>query len=304
MTKLKYQDIAFSKKSVLKIEQANKIIAEYQAQGFDLTLRQLYYQFVARGIIPNNDKEYKKLGDVISNARLAGLIDWESITDRTRFLRDHPHWESPSNILNACSSQFLLPKWNTQPAYCEVWIEKDALIGVIEGVCQDLDVPYLACRGYASASEVWRAGNGRFRGAIARGKKCHLFYLGDHDPSGLDMTRDVQARLDLFTGRKGKVKVKRLALNMDQVEAFSPPPNPTKMSDSRASWYVEKFGETCWELDALEPAFIAGLIRGAVEGIRDQELWNIGLERERAARDHLAAVAGKWNEVVEWLHRD
>jgi hypothetical protein len=107
MTKLKYQDIAFSKKSVLKIEQANKIIAEYQAQGFDLTLRQLYYQFVARGIIPNNDKEYKKLGDVISNARLAGLIDWESITDRTRFLRDHPHWESPSNILNACSTGLL-----------------------------------------------------------------------------------------------------------------------------------------------------------------------------------------------------
>jgi hypothetical protein len=81
---IKYKDFNFRSASLSVIELANSIIAEYQAQGYDLTLRQLYYQFVARGIIPNSDAEYKKLGSVINDGRLAGLIDWDSITDRTR----------------------------------------------------------------------------------------------------------------------------------------------------------------------------------------------------------------------------
>lgn len=300
---IQYESVNLRPETRARIDQANAIIAEYEAQGFVLTLRQLYYQFVARGIIANNEREYKKLGDVISSGRMAGLISWEAITDRTRFLRDLAHWNhpTPTDIVDACSRQFRLPKWDRQPYYCEVWIEKDALIGVIEGVCEELDVPYLACRGYASASEVWRAGHERFRNRLHRGKSCVVFYLGDHDPSGLDMTRDIQDRLDVFTGEPGGVEVKRLALNMDQVNEHNPPPNPTKMTDSRAGSYVHEFGETCWELDALEPAMIAELIRGEVLAIRDEKDWRSAEREETKAREHLAGVAEHWQGVVKYL---
>lgn len=295
--RIAYQTINLRSASLVKIARANGIIAEYAAQGFTLTLRQLYYQHVARGLIDNNEREYKRLGDLISNGRLAGMIDWNAIQDRTRFLRDLSHWDHPKTIVETCAKQFRLPKWENQPCYCEVWIEKDALLGVIEGICSSLDVPYLACRGYASASEVWRAGHERFRHKLAMGKDCTVFYLGDHDPSGLDMSRDVQDRLDLFTRQPGQVVVKRLALNMSQVDAHNPPPNPTKLSDSRAEGYMALYGETCWELDALPPATISDLVRNEILAIRDDDEWNSCLVEEERYKRQLASVANEWDNL-------
>lgn len=281
------------------VEHANSIIEEYAKQGFDLTLRQLYYQFVSRNLLANTEKNYKRLGCVIADARLAGLIDWDAITDRTRYVRDLSHWDSPQSIVETCSQQFRYAKWEDQPYYVEVWIEKDALIGVIEGVCQELDVPFLACRGYASASEVWGAGHRRFRPRRRAGKNCLVLYLGDHDPSGIDMSRDVRDRLEMFCG--GPVEVNRLALNADQVEQYNPPENPTKMTDSRAEDYVARFGEHCWELDALEPAVIAALIRVAVNDIRDDDLWEEAVEREQEARRKLGLVSERWEKLTAKL---
>ena len=128
MPKIKYQDFNFRAGTLELITTANKIIAEYQAQGYDLTLRQLYYQFVARGIIPNSPASYNKLGTVVNDARLAGMIDWEAIVDRTRELRTLSHWDDPSSIVEACSKQFNLDLWDKQHFRPEVWIEKDALV--------------------------------------------------------------------------------------------------------------------------------------------------------------------------------
>lgn len=300
MPKIKYQEVNFQAESLAKIEIANEIVAAYHAQGLDLTLRQLYYQFVSRSHIANNEREYKKLGSIINDARLAGLIDWEAIVDRTRYVRQLAHWDSPQNIVDSCASQFRTDKWNIQPEYVEVWIEKDALIGVIEGICEESDVPYLACRGYASASEVWRAGQ-RIQKKIEDGKEVTIFYLGDHDPSGIDMTRDVEARLNLFAG-SDEIHVKRLALNMDQVEEHQPPPNPTKMSDSRANWYVDRFGDECWELDALDPATIRELVGDAIAEHRNKRLWSKSVRTENDGRRKLSSVAKNWDSVVEFLN--
>jgi len=155
MPKIKYQDFQFRPATLALIETANRIIAEYQAQGFDLTLRQLYYQFVSRDIIPNTQQSYKNLGSVINDARLAGMIDWETIVDRTRELRTLPHWNDPSDIVDACAGQFNLDRWKDQKYRPEVWIEKDALVGVFQRVCRELDVPLFSCRGYTSQSEMW-----------------------------------------------------------------------------------------------------------------------------------------------------
>lgn len=307
MPKIQYEQIRLRADSLKIIDQANQIIAEYQAAGFTLTLRQLYYQFVARDIIPNTERSYKNLGSTIERGRMAGLIDWEAIEDRTRFVRDRSAWNAPADIVATCARQFHICYWDTQPTYVEVWIEKDALIGVIEGVCTEYDLPYLACRGYASASEVWRAGHERFRPKLKparalKPKRCHVLYLGDHDPSGIDMTRDVQDRLRTFAGEG--VTVERLALNRDQIDQYDPPPNPTKLTDSRATGYIDQHGEDCWELDALEPQVIADLIEARVRDLIEWGAWDRVHERETDGRDELRRVAEHWDSAVMGADED
>lgn len=297
MPKITYISKRFSSDTLVVIMAANNIITEYQEQGFTLTLRQLYYQFVARGLLPNKQSEYKRLGGIISDARLAGLVDWYSIEDRTRYLRSRAHWSDPAEIIEDSARGYSLDMWEGQPYRPEVWIEKDALVGVIEGVCNELDTPYFACRGYSSQSEQWRAGR-RLANYSGGGQKPIIFHLGDHDPSGIDMTRDNRERLWLFGG---ELELRRLALNMDQVETHNPPPNPAKLSDSRAAGYVAKHGYDSWELDALEPAFIAELIRDAINDVRDLEKWDERAAREAEERDQLSQLSARWGEVVEFL---
>lgn len=146
MPKICYRKKKFSPDRLDKIEKTNIIVAEYKAQGYELTLRQIYYQFVSRGYVANNMREYKNLGDVINDGRLAGLIDWEALVDRTRALKDLAHWDDPADIIAACAKQFRLDKWDNQPVRVEVWVEKDALVGILERVCEEMDVPYFSCR--------------------------------------------------------------------------------------------------------------------------------------------------------------
>jgi hypothetical protein len=247
MPKIRYQRLNLSQEKRAIISQANEIIGTYTEKGLDLTLRQLYYVFVAQDLFPedrkwrsaggrwvrdangtkNAEPNYKWLGDAIADGRLCGLLDWDAITDRTRFVRREPHWRDPADIVDSCARQFAIDKWDRQPQYIECWIEKDALIGVIEGVCKESDVPYFACRGYASISEIWRAGNGRFLSKLQNEKQCTILYLGDHDPSGIDMAHDIRKRVNMFAGGTDAITIERLALNMDQIQFYNPPPNPT-----------------------------------------------------------------------------
>ena len=304
MPKICYRKKKFSADREEKITKANEIIEEYKQQGFELTLRQLYYQFVSRGLIPNNQREYKNLGDVINDARLAGLIDWEAIVDRTRNLRSLSHWENPSSIISACANQFRNDKWESQPRRVEVWIEKDALVGVIEGICESLDVPFFSCRGYTSQSEMWSAAM-RLR---AYWKEHHqdplVLHFGDHDPSGIDMTRDIQDRLQEFAFGNTighKIELRRMALNMPQVEQYNPPPNPAKLTDSRCEGYIEEHGDQSWELDALEPKVIADLIRDEVLSVRDEDKWTAAVAAEEEHKRLLKAVSDDWETITENL---
>jgi hypothetical protein len=300
MPKISYVTKSFSNGSLIIIEKANEIIAEYADQGFDLTLRQLYYQFVSRGLIPNKDTEYKRMGSIINDARLAGLIDWNAITDRTRNLRGLSHWKTPGDIIHSAAASYHIDKWATQEYRVEVWIEKDALVGVIAGVCEELDIPYFSCRGYTSQSEMWVAGQ-RLLKYIRAGQTPMVFHLGDHDPSGKDMTRDIIDRLNLFSN--SRLDLQRLALNMDQVEQYNPPPNPAKITDSRAAAYIAEFGDESWELDALEPTVMADLIKDAAGAVMDQDAWDEAVEEEEHGRALLNRAAMDWGTVQRDLER-
>lgn len=282
--RIAYEQRRFSKDSLQVIEQANSIIESYQNQGFTLTLRQLYYQFVSRDLVSNTVKSYKRLGSIINDARLSGLVSWDAIEDRTRNLRSLATWDEPADIMDAVVKQYKIDMWDNQVYRPEVWIEKDALVGVIERVCNRYRVPFFACRGYNSQSEQWAAGR-RMLTHIENGQTPVVLHLGDHDPSGIDMTRDNMDRLSVFA--EASVVVERLALNMDQVRQYKPPPNPAKSTDSRYEDYLENFGEESWELDALEPSIIEDLIESAITGFLDEDLWREAGVKEESDRGKL-----------------
>jgi hypothetical protein len=288
----------FRPKTLAVIEQANSIIAEYEAQGFTLTLRQLYYQFVARDLIENTLSEYKRLGSIVNDGRLAGLIDWSAIEDRTRSLRTHAAWDSPEDIVGDSASQYQEDPWRDQCWRPEVWVEKSALLGVIEPVCTEYRVPYFASIGNNSQTVQYEAGK-RFRRHLDQGLTPLVLHLADHDPNGIDMTRDNRDRLAMFAGEE--IRVKRVALNIDQVRRYRPPPNFAKEADSRFRRYVEQFGEECWELDALSPAVIADLIREELGALIDARSWKRSLAAEKRSRALLDKVAENWAKVEKYI---
>lgn len=298
MPRIRYVERRFNTATTEIIGQANTIIAEYAAQGYDLTLRQLYYQFVARDLLPNTVQSYKRLGSIINDARLAGLIDWDRLVDRTRGLESPNTWGSPEEIVQVCARTFQHDLWTTQPYRPEVWVEKEALAGVFEGVCGQLRVPHLSCRGYVSQSEMWRAGRRMQR--IVKGDQTPLIlHFGDHDPSGIDMSRDIADRLKMFAG--ATVEVRRLALNRPQIDEYDPPPNPAKDTDARFADYQREHGDESWELDALEPAILTGLVEAEILAVREEDPWAAAVAEEEEARRLLTAVAGQWDDLTEGL---
>lgn len=264
--------------------QVQKVMEEYAAQGYVLTLRQLYYQLVSRDIIPNRIQAYKSLGDIVSNGRLSGMLDWAMIEDRVRVPSQNTHWDSPKQILQAAIRSYYRSRWDNQEDYIEVWCEKDAVSNIIEPVCRQWDVLFMANRGYSSQTAMYD-GYRRLQAAYHKGKNIHVIYLGDHDPSGMDMTDDIGKRLGLFlTGSEsGFFKANRIALNMDQVDEYQPPENPAKVTDSRYGKYVAEFGESSWELDALEPSILSSLVEGAITSHVDQYEWD---QVERIEEEH------------------
>lgn len=298
-----FKEQSFYASSRKLIEQANQIGLEYIKLGYSLTLRQLYYQFVARDLLKNTVNNYKRLGSIINDARLAGLLDWDLIEDRTRWLRQIPNYLDPQDFLENVIRNYAEDLWRDQPFYCEVWIEKDALSGVIANICNEWRVPYFPCRGYASQSEVYQAGKRLEAERIIRRRDgVVIFHLGDHDPSGIDMTRDNADRLSMFA--RMPVEIRRLALNMDQVEQYDPPENPAKETDSRFADYADKFGDSSWELDALEPTVITELVGNAIESVVDVDDFEQKRDMETANRERLQEVADRWEDVAKFLRPD
>lgn len=283
-----YEPMTLRQSSLDTLGIVNEIVERYEGAGLSLTLRQLYYQMVAHGHIPNNDREYNKLGRLVNQGRLQGLISWTAIEDRTRSLRGLETFKTPEKAVERVARSYRRDLWANQEWRPEVWIEKDALSGVIQGVCNRHRVDFFACRGHVSQSEMWRAGQ-RLASYIEKGQRPIIFHLGDHDPSGVHMTDDNRDRLTMFAGVP--VMVVRLALNMDQIEELKPVPNPAKLTDTRAQAYVERFGYTSWELDALDPSYIDNLIEVNVARLKDPVMWDEDLRREVDERQYLADIA-------------
>jgi hypothetical protein len=299
MTRIAYREQRFQQKTLSVIERANSIIDAYTRAGYKLTVRQLHYQMVVRNWQENTQKAYRNLSQVISDARYAGLVDWDSIEDRGRPVHRQSHWDNPGDILRSAATSFTVDKWDGQAYQPEVWIEKEALIGVIEPICERWDVSFFACKGYASTSCAYEAAQ-RLEAYYQLGRYPIILYLGDFDPSGEDMSRDLQERMRMF---RVDVDLRRLALKQEQIRRYNPPPQMVKNDDARARKFVEKNGSQCWELDALGPDVIVRLISDEIEQTIDSTLWKKQVEREREGRELLEHEAGDYfsNVSEKWL---
>lgn len=328
MTIERFRNTKFRPESKARIREMRSIVAEYEAQGLRLTARQLYYQFVARDLIRNVPAEYKKLTALLTNARYAGLIDWDSIEDRGRMPDRPTEFDGLHQLTNAAVRSYRLPRWKDQPQYVELWVEKQALAGVLAPLAREFHVTLMVNKGYSSASAMYESANrimeatgwkssynevlawhrdnvdsmseveqdraldGRLEKMYSSLKPATVFYLGDHDPSGEDMVRDIRTRLVEFHRQLAKIEVKKIALTTDQIEEYDPPPNPAKITDPRARAYIAKHGDQSWEVDALPPDVLARLIREAFEAVIDREKLDEVLAREeRDKKALLRAVA-------------
>lgn len=298
MTLIKYKHINFQRKSLALIQKANEIIAEYTELGYVLTLRQLYYQFVARALIKNSHRSYKNLGELINNARLTGMMSWEAIIDRTRNLRGQNTFQNPQDMINGMINSYAIDLWKNIQVHLEVWVEKDALIDVVAKACNKYQVDFFSTRGYCSQTEVWNASQ-RFNQYTDADYKVQIIHLSDHDPSGINMTEDLNNRMRAVF--QTPVRIKRLALTMDQVECYEPPPNPVKQTDSRCPDYQEKYGDESWELDALPPQIIEGLIHDEIEKLTGKKnLAELEKQRKKMERERkeIKAISDNYSKAL------
>jgi len=267
MSKQKFKSARFHQDSKFLIAYSNKIIEEYLAMGIRLSLRQLYYRLVGLDIIPNTIPSYKKLGTVISKARLAGLVDWDAIEDRTRQAVIKSEWSSISSIIESALAAYRLPRLDGQYHYVELHCEKDALSSVLEPIASKYHVVLMVNRGYSSQSAMYETACRIQKNMVRYGSQyTTILYLGDLDPSGEDMVRDIQERMEVF---RTPVVVKKVALNIDQVEEYNLPPNPAKLTDTRAGEFIAKYGYESWEVDAIPPQTLQQLVSEELDELLD-----------------------------------
>ena len=280
--KQKYKDVNFKSASLARIEQCRAIIADYVSQGLRLTLRQLYYQCVTKNYFPNSEKSYKNLGSLVSDARLAGLLDWDAIEDRVRVPRVPSEFEDLNELVDAACASYRLPRTRDQDCYIELWVEKDALAGVLRPIASKYHVTMMVNRGYASQSAMYESAKRFISNTEMTGRNSALLYLGDFDPSGEDMVRDIRDRLEMFgVGVFTALEVEKIALTMEQVEQYNPPPNPAKLTDPRAGEFVAKNGNESWEVDALPPNVLTQIITDAIVSRMDMDKYEAFLAAEK-----------------------
>ncbi len=285
--------------------QIDKVVEEYIMMGIKLTNRQLYYQLVGRDYIPNADEVYKRICTFLKDSRYGGLIDWEAIEDKERIPEKHSEWENLSSLVRGAINSYRLPRWEDQKYYVEMYCEKKAGISVLQPIADKWHIYFGFNKGYSSVSAMYDLAK-RIQEQIEDGKKAVVLYFGDHDPSGLDMIRDIHQRIcEFLIGGEDTIdplgddeedpnfKIVPVALTMEQIEKYNPPPNPAKITDPRAKKYIEEFGKVSWELDSLNALELRKIAERSVLKYLDREKYNAWIERERKEKQALINFGNK-----------
>ena len=272
--KEQYKDITIRTKTRQRIEQVNEILEEYSRQGFSMTIRQLYYQMVSRGVIAFDNREYEKLVSLITKGRDAGLIDWNHITDRARAVYGSETYDSPKAALKEAARLYREDLWRDMPARPLIAYEKAGLAQIIERATDDYNVDHFSTRGECSITWLHK---------LSKGYYTHIFYLGDHDGHGVQISDGLKERLALYS--YGDIVFERIGISLEQGEAIHAPKIELKKGTNRTLGfdYVKRFGVSYgYEIDAFSPTQLSEIIRKAIESVIDLDpaTWQKAIQKQ------------------------
>lgn len=281
-----------AEKTMLLIAESIAILKTIQP----CSVRAVCYQLFMRKLIPDMGKNSTgAVGKQLVYARENGLIPWPWIFDETREAETIASWDSPESIIETAVKQYRKDYWTMQPRRVEVWAEKGTIRGTVAPILKKYGVTFRVMHGYGSATSL----NSIAEETLASDKPMIVYYIGDHDPSGRHMSEiDLPDRLARYGG---SATIIRLALDDSDIQADSKLPwfpASDKTSDSRHAWFTERFGQRCWEVDALSPPVLRDRLDHAIEAVLDLDIWNHAVRIEQAERDSMQSILGNWKKTI------
>jgi hypothetical protein len=244
------------------------IICQELIEQNPVTLRGLFYRVVSTGYLPSTDEQhYRRVGRIVTRMRRCGIIRYSWIVDSIRSTLKPSSWSGLADYADTVQSSYRKNLWSRQPSYVHVFCEKDAIAGVIHPVTSEYDVSLSPIRGYVSESFAYE---------IAMqwqeiDKPIYAAYLGDYDPSGFDIERDLKAKLENLSGRS--FEWTRLGVNREDFESFNLVRLRPKKTDRRYSKFADNHGEDCAEIDAIPSNALRGLVSEFIESHITQSEW-------------------------------
>ena len=265
------------------VKRRRKRIAKIVAEAAPMTVRQVFYQAVVNGIVEKTEQAYQRIKYDLRDMRFSGQLDWSDIVDNTRWQHKPTTFDSVTDALQETARTYRRNLWRDSDAYVEIWIEKDALTGVIYPVTSEYDVPLMPARGYASLSFLYECADD----IKNIGKPAYIYHLGDYDPSGVDAANKIEQSLRQFAPGE-EIHFERLALSREQIDRWKLPTRPTKQHRAKS------FGDaTSCELDALHPDRLRSLVRRAVERHLPRRQLDVLKAAEESERQVLKIFAEK-----------
>ena len=260
------------------------------------SVRAVCYQLFMRKLIPDMSKNSTgAVGKQLVYARENGLIPWAWIVDETREAETIASWDNPESIIQGAVNQYRKDYWSMQPRRVEVWAEKGTIRGTVAPILKKYGVTFRVMHGYGSATSIKSIADETASSA----KPMTIFYIGDHDPSGRHMSEiDLPERLTRYGGH---ATIVRLALDARDIQADSELPwfpAADKTADSRHAWFIERFGQRCWEVDALSPPVLRDRLDEAIGDMLDLDAWSHAVSIERAEIDSMQSILGNWKRTI------
>lgn len=252
------------------------------------SVRAVFYQASVHGIVGKDEAGYRRVQRDLVVLRQAGRIPFGWIVDGTRWMRKPTSYDGLAEALDETARTYRRALWRRAPAYCEIWLEKDALSGTIFPVTSRYDVPLMVARGYASLSFLHAAAEA----IAADARPVVILHLGDFDPSGVDAGRKIEQTLREYAP-DADITFRRLAVNEEQIEAYGLPTRPTKPTDSRARRWGERASV---ELDAMDPNVLRALVQAEIEALLPADELEVLEQAEVSERDLLQAIAQHYAE--------
>ena len=270
--------------------QRRRLLRNIVREGRPMTVRQVFYQATVRGIVEKAESGYTKVQTDLVAMRRSGEMPYDWLADNTRWQRKPRTFSSVQQALEDTARFYRKSLWDDAGAYVEVWLEKDALAGVIMPVTSEYDVPLMVARGYASLSFL--AGAAEYINSLD--VPTYIFHLGDYDPSGVDAGRKIESTLRELAP-EADIQFFRLAVLPDQIEKWNLPTRPTKQTDTRA----KGFGDISVELDAIDPNTLRQIVRVNIEELMPADELAVLKQAEASERDLLRMFVQQAADTLE-----